>query len=159
MVSRITAFVMWALVAAVAAFWGLRLFVKAPAAPPHVIADGSISMANVDFSRLLGATPVNAPAATAAPEASSRFQLTGVMAPKGSQTSSQGVALIAVDGKPPRAYRIGGRVDGDWVLQSVALRTASLGPVQGNAAVVLELPPLPAPATGTLPAPPAPQAP
>ena len=76
------------------------------------------------------------------------------MAPKGKPTtppSGQGVALISVDGKPPRAFAIGSRLDRDLVLQSVSLRTASIGPAQGGASVKLELPPLPLPATGKLP--------
>jgi general secretion pathway protein C len=58
--------------------------------------------------------------------------------------------LIAVDGKPPKAFVVGAQLDGDLVLQSVSLRTASIGPAQGAASVRLELPALPAAATGTL---------
>jgi general secretion pathway protein C len=65
--------------------------------------------------------------------------------------------LIAVDGKPPRAFAVGAKLDTDLVLQSVGLRTASLGSAQsGTRSVLLELPALPPPATGTLPAPGAP---
>ena len=42
-------------------------------------------------------------------------------------------------------------VDRDLVLQSVSLRTASIGPTAGAPAVVLELPVLPPAATGSLP--------
>src|SRR5207248_8673497 len=67
-------------------------------------------------------------------------------------------ALIGVDGKTPRAYRVGSVVDGDLVLQSVSLRSAAIGPASGAPAVVLEVPPLPVPGAGTLP-PPAPMTP
>ena len=70
------------------------------------------------------------------------------MAPKGrpdAAASGQGVALIAVDGKPAKAFGVGARLDSDLVLQSVSLRTASIGPAQGAASVKLELPPLPLP--------------
>ena len=67
------------------------------------------------------------------------------------EPSGQGVALIAVDGKPAKAFAVGARLDNDLVLQAVSLRTASIGPAQGAASVKLEIPPLPAPATGTLP--------
>jgi len=65
----------------------------------------------------------------------------------------QGVALIAVDGKPAKPYAVGARLDSDLVLQSVGLRTASLGPAQGGRSVVLELPRLPPPHSGVLPPP------
>jgi general secretion pathway protein C len=154
MVARISAFVIWALVAATAVFWGLRLLVRAPAAPSYAVAVGDASAVRADLSRVLGSAPVTAAAAVAAPEASSRFKLIGIMAPKGAQAAvapaSTGVALIAVDGKPPKAFVVGSQLDGDLVLQSVSLRTASIGPAQGAASVKLELPALPAAATGTL---------
>jgi general secretion pathway protein C len=149
MPARLSAFVIWALVVAIATFWGLRLFVRAPAAPAHTLAVADSAPVRADLTRLFGAPPVVAAAAVAVPAISSRFQLAGVMAPK--VPGQQGVALIAVDGKMPRAFQIGSRIDGELTLQAVSLRTASIGPAQGAAAVVLELPPLPSPATGTLP--------
>lgn len=148
MPARLSAFVIWALVAASATFWGLRLLVRTPAAPLHAVSVADAPAARGDLTRLLGAPPVVANAAVSAPELSARFRLTGVMAPK--PPGTHGVALIAVDGKQPRAFRVGTRVDGELVLQSVSLRSAAIGPVQGSPAVVLELPPLAAPATGTL---------
>ncbi len=154
MVARLTAFVIWALVAATAVFWGLRLLVRAPAAPSYAVAVGDAAAVRADLSRVLGSAPVAAAAAVVAPEVSSRFKLIGIMAPKGTQASvaptGSGVALIAVDGKPPKAFVVGSQLDGDLVLQSVSLRTASIGPAQGAASVKLELPALAAAATGTL---------
>ncbi len=145
----------WALVAGTAVFWGLRLLTRAPEAPAHAVPVGPAVAVRGDLARLLGATPVETAAAAAAnPEASTRFRLLGVMAPKGSAKeapSGQGVALIAVDGKPPKAFIVGARLDNDLVLQAVSLRTASIGPPEGAATVKLEIPPLPPPATGTLP--------
>jgi general secretion pathway protein C len=149
MPARLSAFVIWALVAASIAFWGLRLFVKPPVAPSHTQLASDSGPARVDLTRLLGAAPVAMATSVVQPAISSRFQLTGVMAPK--VAGQQGVALIAVDGKMPRAYRVGAPVDGDLVLQAVSLRTASIGPTSGAPAVVLELPVLPPPATGSLP--------
>lgn len=149
MPARLSAFVIWALVAASVSFWGLRLFVKPPMAPSHTQLASDSGPARVDLTRLLGAAPVAMATSVQVPAISSRFQLTGVMAPKvGGQ---QGVALIAVDGKMPRAYRVGAPIDGELVLQSVSLRTASIGPSSGAPAVVLELPVLPPAATGSLP--------
>jgi general secretion pathway protein C len=151
---RVCAFVIWALVAATLVFWGLRVFVHAQDAPAHAVPVGASVAARGDLTRLLGSAPVATAAVTLSPEASSRFKLLGVMAPKTSaraEPSGQGVALIAVDGKPAKAFAVGARLDDDLVLQSVGLRTASIGPAQGATSVKLEIPPLPAPATGSLP--------
>ncbi len=158
MLARLSAFVIWALVAATAVFWGLRLFVRAPVAPAYAVPVGDTAAVRGDLTRLLGSAPVAAaPAAAAAPQAASRFKLLGIVAPKvastGASTSARGVALIAVDGKMAKAYPVGARVDNDLVLQSVSLRTVSIGSTtQGEPTITLELPPLAAAATGTLPA-------
>lgn len=155
MLARLSAFVIWALVAATAVFWGLRLWTRPAEAPPYTVPVGDVAVARGDLSRLLGVTPAAAAAVAATPEAASRFRLIGIMAPKAAAASAEpgrGVALIAVDGKPPRAYVVGSSLDADLVLQSVSLRTAAIGPAEGAAALTLELPPLAAAATGTLPA-------
>lgn len=155
MLARLCAFVIWALVAATAVFWGLRLFVAAPAAPAHAVPVGDSAVLRGDLSRLLGSAPVAVAAVAATPEAASRFRLIGVMAPRAAAASAAegaGVALIAVDGKPPKAYAVGARLDGEVMLQSVSLRAASIGMGPGQPPVLLELAPLPPPATGSLPA-------
>ena len=155
MLARLSAFVIWALVAAAVVFWGLRLLVRAPAAPPYAVAVADAGAASGDLTRLLGsAAPAAAAPVAAAPEASSRFRLLGIAAPKtpaGAAASTAGVALIAVDGKMPKAYVVGSKIDGDLVLRSVSLRTASIAPPAGAPAIMLELPPLAPAATGTLP--------
>ena len=138
MLARLCAFVIWALVAATAVFWGLRLFVSAPAAPAHAVPVGESAALRGDLSRLLGSAPVATAAAVAAPEAASRFRLLGVMAPRAAAASAAagaGVALIAVDGKPPKAYAVGARLDGEVMLQSVSLRAASIAMGSGQAPV------------------------
>lgn len=156
MLARLSAFAIWALVAATAVFWGLRLLVRAPAAPSYAVAVGDASGVRGDLTRLLGSAPVAPTATVAAPEAASRFRLLGIVAPKGAATAdrasaSQGVALIAVDGKMPKAYAVGAQLDGDLVLHSVSLRTASIASGQGAPTITLELPRPAAAATGTLP--------
>lgn len=152
MLARLSAFVIWALVAASAVFWALRLWVHAPGAPDYTVAVANADAARGDLSRLLGATPATAPVALASPEAAARFKLLGIMAPdpRREADSHGGLALIAVDDKPARAFAVGARLDDDLVLQSVSLRTASIGPAQGQATLQLELPVLPVAATGTL---------
>jgi len=143
----------WALAAASAVFWGFRVLVKSPPAPPHTQTAEPTRVASGDLTRLLGADPPP-PAASEAPEpaAAARFQLIGVVTPRASQAAREGLALIAVDGKPARAYRVGAVVDGQTVLQSVAARGATLGPRGGAALVALNLAPPAAAATGVLPA-------
>ena len=154
MLARLSAFVIWALVAATAVFWGLRLLARAPAAPAYAVPVGDASAVRGDLTRLLGSAPVATAAVTPAADANARFRLLGIMAPKYSSgaVSAHGVALIAVDGKMPKAYTVGARLDDDLVLQSVTLRTVSIGTGQGAPAITLELPPLAAAATGKLPA-------
>ena len=154
MLARLSAFVIWALVAATVVFWGLRLLVRAPAAPAYVVPVGDASAVRGDLTRLLGAAPVATSAALPLADANLRFRLLGIMAPMGSSgaVGTHGVALIAVDGKMPKAYTVGAPLDGDLVLQSVSLRTASIGAGKGAPAITLELPPPVAAATGKLPA-------
>lgn len=162
MFARLSAFVIWSLVAATAVFWALRFGVHAPQAPAHAVPIDRAAAPRGDLARLFGAGPVLALAQEAQPaEAPSRFRLIGVMAPKSSSpegTGAYGLALIAIDGKPAKAFAVGAKLDSDLVLQSVGLRTASLGSAQGARSVLLELPALPPPATGVLPAPGAPPA-
>ncbi len=153
MLARLFSFVAWALVAATVVFWGLRLFTRAPVAPPNVVVASEAASTRGDLTRLLGVAPVAVVAQVVVPEASARFKLLGIMAPKsGVQASAgHGVALIAVDGKLPRAYTVGSHLDADWVLQAVSLRTADISPANGAAGMRLELPALPSATTGTLP--------
>jgi general secretion pathway protein C len=132
-----TTFVLWGAVAASAVYWGMKLTSRAgpPAAPPPPRAAANADP--VAVARLMGAGPTVAAAAAAAPSLASRFVLTGVVA----SASRHGAALIAVDGRPPKPFRVGAPVDQDLVLQSVDSRTAVLASTaNGPAAVTLELP-------------------
>lgn len=154
MTARWWAFGTWALVAASLLFWGLRLLAPATPAPPHTQVATAGAGPRGDLTRLLGVDA--APTATAEPEEepspeASRFQLVGVVAPRGGSVS-QGVALISVDGQAAKAYRVGAAVEGDTVLHSVKQRSALLGPRGQAANVTLEIPPPEPAATGSLPA-------
>lgn len=151
MTARLLAFAIWAAAAGTAAFWGLRVFVATPQIPAYAQAAGAGGLPPADVSRVLGQAPVIVETAPVAPEVSSRFHLVGVAAPRASDARPGGVALIAVDGKPPRAYRVGTAIEAGMVLQAVHARGAVLGPRGEPAQVRLELPPLPTPNTGTLP--------
>ena len=149
MAARLSAFLVWAALAASAVFWAMKLGSASPVAPPHTVPVPDAQIPAADLTRLFGAAPV-APVEAAAPVAeSSRFQLLGVVAPRGAVQPA--VALIAVDSNPPRPYRVGSTVDGELVLQGVEPRAALIGPRGQPASVRLELPPPPVAATGTLP--------
>ncbi len=151
MLARLCGFLVWALVAASVVFWGLRLFVKGPAAPPNALAVAESVSVRGDLTRLFGQPPAPVEVAAAPePALASRFRLYGVMAPRSaaSAPATQGLALIAVDGKAARPYAVGASIDSDLVVQSVSLRTATIGPPRGAPAVKLELAPPTPPATG-----------
>ncbi len=70
---------------------------------------------------------------------SSRFMLLGVLA----ENSGAGAALIAVDGKPAKPFRVGSEVITGYTLESVKSRVATLKSGSDNASkVVLEMAPL-----------------
>lgn len=153
MSARWPTLLLWALVAASAVAWGLKLFVSAPAAPPQVAVVGVAQAPRGDVTRVLGVDAVPAIESDGGPVAAAdaRFQLVGVLAPRSEQAAREGVALIAVDGKPAKAFRVGAVVDGNTVLQTVRARGADLGPAGGAPTVALNIPPPAAAATGTLP--------
>ena len=80
-----------------------------------------------------------APIANVVAPVSSRFVLAGVV----TGGVHRGAALIAVDGKPAKPYRVGAVVSEQWVLASVQPRLVVLAPQGGGAAdagITLELP-------------------
>lgn len=133
-------FALWVLVAASAVYWGLKLAARpapGPVAAPAVRTPQASDPAAV--ARLLGASPAATAAAPAAPSLASRFNLVGVVASR----SQHGAALIAVDGKPARPFRVGAAVDEGLVLQSVDARRAVLAAdANGPPVLTLELPPI-----------------
>jgi general secretion pathway protein C len=134
-------FALWALAAASAAFWGLKLGAPTAAANAPLPTQRSVAVADpAAIARLLGSTQaVAAPAAVAAqPTLASRLQLVGVVA---GERSGGGAAVISVDGKPARPYRVGSAIDEGLVLQSVRGRSATVAAgMQAAPLLTLELP-------------------
>ena len=136
--ARGAAFLLWALLAASVAYWVLKLIrpegvVAAPAARAAPPADPAA------VARLLGSSPgaAGVPAAPAV-RLASRFVLVGVAAGQ----SRGGAALIAIDGKPARPFRVGSAVEEGIFLQAVEARRAVLAASAGGPALLtLELPP------------------
>ncbi len=155
MIVRLSALVVWILVAAAAVFWGLKMFVVPAPLPAGAQPVGMAPPLAGDLTRLLGAAPVAAaPVAAPPPDAATRFRLTGVVATRVARDpqgpAAPGLALISVDGKPPQAYRVGDTLDGQFALVSVGLRSARVDLRGGGSGFVLELPP-PAPAATGVP--------
>ena len=137
---RLATLVLWLLAAGSCVYWGLRM---APRSAPAGVVPAARQLFSSDpgaVARLLGANPLVA-ASSAQPTVSlaSRFNLLGVVASR----SNRGAALIAVDGKPPRPFRVGSPIDEGLVLQSVNARRAVLAASSGGPPVLtLELPPI-----------------
>lgn len=136
-VALLTALV-WALAAGGAVAWGLR-FVAAPSAPmPQALAPAAAPADPTQIARLLGASSASTATVPEAPPLAARFVLSGVVA---STSGQAGVALLSVDGKPARPFRVGARIDDTLVLQSLGPRRAAIGTTaDGPPALVLELP-------------------
>lgn len=143
-------FTIWAAVAASALHWGLQLFDHvAQSTIGATITPASVTPTD-DLNVLRERPPPqnSVPAVVAAVE-SSRFQLFGVVAPRNPNSSNLSVALLAIDGQPARAFRIGDKLNSDWVLQAVQVRGVSIGPLGGTTAISLELPALESAATAS----------
>lgn len=155
MASRILALIIWAAFAASVAFWGLRWLAKPTAVPANASAVSLDNAGKGDPHKLL-AGPAKA-SGPAAPDMgqnamlAGRIKLIGVVAPKNPEDNS-GVALVSIDGKPPRALHVGDVVEAPHVIKRLTQRGAEIGPADGPTAVTLDLPALPPPATGVLPA-------
>lgn len=145
MAARWTAWLVWAAAAASMVFWGLRLAGQGPSVPDRARWVDTQQVAKGDVLRLF-ARSASSVAAEPVAALSSRFRLMGVVAAAGG--SDAGWAVLSVDGKPARAVRVGGRLDGDLIVQRVARRKVEIGPVGESASVVLELSDLPAASRG-----------
>jgi general secretion pathway protein C len=130
-------FALWALAAASVVAWGLRLSGPAGTGTPAPVPGRAVATPDpAAVTRLLGASPAAAPAPE--PSVASRYQLVGLA----DQRVGRDIALIVVDGKPARPFRVGSQIDEGLVLQAVQGRRALLGPAaQGPATLTLELPP------------------
>ena len=135
----VSTFAIWALVAGSAAYWGLKISAQSQSASAIPVGHDSFGAVDSDaVGRMLGAVKVESVGTVVAPVAS-RYALTGVAA--ASATGQRGVALIAMDGKPARPYRVGAILEDGVLLQSVEARRATLSAtLEGPALAVLDLP-------------------
>jgi general secretion pathway protein C len=132
MASRIFALIIWAAVAASLAYWGLRWLAQPTGVPANATPVSLDGGTQGELRRLLAGPPkpasgVDQGAQSAASALVARLRLLGVVAPR-REGDSGGVALLSLDGKPPRAVRVGGAIDGETVLLALTQRGASIGP-------------------------------
>ncbi len=137
---RLFTFVLAALAAGSANFWVLK-WQASPGLSDTPIA--LTSPQNIDTAKLAQLLGVSATAAAPTASGPGKYQLLGVIA-----QGTLGSALIAIDGKPAKPYRVGQHVSDNLMLHSVAKRSAALSSgLQGNPSITLELPSLNVPKT------------
>jgi general secretion pathway protein C len=145
---RLATFCVWLLAAASVVFWVLKFVQGTPAPANTLVVAAAPSTPAIDsaaLARAIGGGPLAvAVASQAAPVSgalnASRFVLTGIVADK---ASGRGIALLAVDGKPAKPYRVGAQVVDGLLLQSAAAGQVALGSaLDVPAAITLDMPKL-----------------
>lgn len=133
---RAITLVVWALAAASALYWGLKLSASAQTGPLAVEAAPVRPIDPSIVARLLGAT---GPQAMVQASLASRFSLQGVVA----GAPGGGAALISIDGKPAAPFRVGSALEDGLVLKSASERQVQLAAsLDGPAILTLDMPPL-----------------
>ncbi|MEO6624442.1 MAG: type II secretion system protein N [Burkholderiaceae bacterium] len=138
---RLLTLAVWAVAAGSATLWGMKhLQTGSDQTSAATVAPAVAQAAPADVQRVLGRSVVAfAPAAAAPPkpaDPSTRFTLLGVVASRG----SAGVALLSIDGKVARPYRVGSEVEDGLKLIKVAVRAVTLESSKGGPSFTLELP-------------------
>ncbi len=120
---------LFALLCAISAYWVMQLRAPTPTIapsasvlPPAPTLDASL------HARLFGGAVVASSA--------SNIRVTGVVAP--TQADTQGIALLAIDDQPPRAYSTGQTLSSGAVLREVHVDRVVID--QGGAATELSVP-------------------
>ena len=131
----------WLLVGSSLVFWGLRLL-PAPGGNAPVPAPTPLSQPHAQaMAPLLGVAAAVPDRPTAHTLQAPRVTLLGVMAGHATNT---GVALLAIDGKPPKPVRVGTELEPGMVVQSVHPREVRLGPsAEGPSTLTLTVPAAP----------------
>jgi general secretion pathway protein C len=133
---RLFTLLVWLLVGLCTAYWAFKFVTTKTVEATAALATPSVVVDSKAVAKLLGATD-NVAKQSITTAASTKFVLFGLAATAG----GKGVALIALDGKPARPYRVGSVVADDLVLKSISktgvILAASLSATDG---VTLELP-------------------
>ena len=130
---RSVTLLVWALAMVSVTFWVLRIstFGASTEIPGSTATAADAVSDAVALSHLLGSV-VKREALAPTAAAANRFVLLGVVADR----SNKGAALIAVDGKPGKPYRVGSQIEEGLVLKSVAPHRANLGPAEGDGPLI-----------------------
>jgi general secretion pathway protein C len=134
---RLATLLLAALAVLTGTYWALKS-THANSASAAMPANGFAALDPLAVARALGGGGAVAP--TGAPDVpNTAYVLLGVLADR----QHGGAALISVDGKAAKPYRVGAAVEGNLLLQSVVGRRAVLAArMDSPAQVTLELPPL-----------------
>lgn len=136
---RVLTLVAWGLGAWSATYWSLK-FVGTRTAPVPVPAISAAPAGEPALvARVFGPVidkPVDNPVVPQAPDPSKRFALVGVVYHR----ANAGVALLSVEGKPARPYRVGSTIDEGYTLKSVTGHSATLATKQSGESFTVHLP-------------------
>lgn len=133
---RVFTLLIWLLVGLCAAYWAFKFVTTKPVEATAALAAPTGVVDSKAVGKLLGATDAVA-GKTANTPASTKFVLFGLA----SSAGGQGVALIALDGKPAKPYRVGSAVADDLLLKSISKTGVMLATsLQAPDGVTLELP-------------------
>lgn len=126
----------WAAVAYSLVGWVLRDNPNSSGASTRLASEQPFKDA-LDSQAVARALGAQAQVVQAAPSLASRFQLVGVL----NGDAATGVALISVDGKPAKPFRVGKSVAEGLVVQSTQAKRVQLGPsMDGPSTLSLDLP-------------------
>jgi general secretion pathway protein C len=133
---RLFTLVVWLGVGLCAAYWAYKFVTTKPVTATAALATPAVVVDSKAVGKLLGATDNVATKSINTP-ASTKFVLFGLA----NSTSGRGVALIALDGKPAKPYRVGSAVADDLVLKSISKTGVILATsLKAPDGVTLELP-------------------
>ena len=133
---RLFTLMIWLAVGLCAAYWAFKFVTTKPVEATAALSTPAVVVDSKAVAKLLGATD-NVAAKPLNVEANTKFVLFGLAG----TARGQGVALIALDGKPAKPYRVGSMVADDLVLKSIS-KTGVILAASTTAAdgVTLELP-------------------
>jgi general secretion pathway protein C len=133
---RLFTLLIWLLVGLCTAYWAFKFATTKTVEATAALAAPTVVVDSKAIGKLLGATDV-VTAKALNTSASSKFALFGLA----NSVGGQGVALIALDGKPAKPYRVGSLVADDLILKSISKTGVVLATsLKSPDGVTLELP-------------------
>ena len=118
---RLFTFIVWAAVGLCVAYWAFKFVTTKPVEATAAVALPAVVVDTKAIAKLLGATDNIATQAINTP-ANAKFSLFGLAA----TSTGHGIALIAIEDKPAKPYRVGAKVTDDLVLKSISKVNAIL---------------------------------